>query len=333
MSITSIGKGSDPMSSIQESFKVKIPCSTANLGPGFDSIGMALNRYLFLHFSPAEELKITLSGDNDEQNIPLDHNNLIIKVMKKAFADHQYPFPTFHLRIQNHIPLARGLGSSAAAIVGGYLAANQIMGKPWSTDELFQQATRWEGHPDNVGPSLYGGVTIGSWDGETASVFTCDPPDVPILAVIPDQVLFTKKARAILPASYSRQEAVLASSRANLLTAALIAKRWDLLSVAMQDRFHQPYRQDLVPGLKESLSEAHKNGAWGVALSGAGPTLIAFVKDMEQLQSYFWQLFAKWDIRMEMVALEPIKEGAVVQLTAEKKYSTFVGNMIGAINR
>ena len=177
--------------------------------------------------------------------------------------------------------------------------------------------------------SLFGGVTIGSWDGEKATVFTCDPPDVPILAVIPDQVLFTKKAREVLPTSYTREEAILSSSRANLLTAALISKKWDLLSVAMKDRWHQPYRQNLVPGLKESLAEAHHNGAWGVALSGASLTLIAFVKDMEQLQSYFHRLFSTLDVQMEMVAFEPVKEGAVVQLTAEKKCSTFVGNMIG----
>jgi len=322
------------MSTIQESFVVKIPCSTANLGPGFDSIGMALNRYLTLHFFPSDRFEITLSSDHaDEQNIPLDHNNLIIRVMKKAFAERREPFPTFHLRIQNEIPLARGLGSSAAAIVGGYMAANQIMGNPWTIDDLFQRATAWEGHPDNVGPSLFGGVTIGSWDGKMATVVPCDPPDVPILAVIPEQVLFTKKARAILPSSYSRQEAVLASSRANLLTAALITKQWDLLSIAMQDRFHQPYRQELVPGLKESMAAAHQNGAWGVALSGAGPTLIAFVKELEPLKAYFRQLFTKWNIKIKMVVLKPIKEGAAVQLTAAEKCSTFVGNMIGVINK
>lgn len=321
------------MSSIKESFEVIVPCSTANLGPGFDSIGMALNRYLYLSFSPADKLTITLDNvDQYEQNIPLDHNNLIIQVMKKAFEANQYPFPTFHMNIKNEIPLVRGLGSSAAAIVGGFMAANQMMGNPWDTNEILQRATEWEGHPDNVGPSIFGGVTIGSWDGETATLFPCEPPDVPILAVIPDQVLFTKKARGVLPDSYTHKEAILSSSRANLLTASLISKRWDLLSVAMQDRFHQPYRQELVPGLKEALAEAHHNGAWGVALSGAGPTLIAFVKDMEQLQSYFRQLFSKLEIEMEMVVLEPVKEGAVVQLTAERKYSTFVGNMIGVYN-
>lgn len=318
------------MSSIKTAFEVKIPCSTANLGPGFDSIGMALNRYLYLDFSPSEKTTVTLyNEDQYEQNIPLDHNNLIIQVMRKAFADQQFPFPTFHLRIRNYIPLARGLGSSAAAIVGGFVAANQMMGNPWSTDEIFQRATEWEGHPDNVGPSLFGGVTIGSWDGNKATLFSCDPPDIPILAVIPDQLLFTKKARGVLPESYRREEAILSSSRANLLTAALISKQWDLLSVAMLDRFHHPYRQDLVPGLKEALTEAHRHGAWGVALSGAGPTLIAFVKEKDRLESYFKKLFSQLNVEMEMVSLEAVKEGAVVRLTADKEYSTFVGNMIG----
>lgn len=319
------------MSSIHQSFQVKIPCSSANLGSGFDSIGMALNRYLRLTFSPAERLKISLKGEGHDwkDELPLDEDNLIIRVMKKAFDQQKMEFPTFHLEIDNRIPLARGLGSSAAAIVGGIIAANQMMGSPWSKDECFQQATAWEDHPDNVGPSLFGGVVIGTWDGQKVSHFLCEPPDIPILAVIPDQVLFTEKARGVLPDTYTRKEAVLASSRANLLTAALVAKRWDLLSVAVQDRFHQPYRLDLVPGLKESLQEATQHGAWGVALSGAGPTLISFVQDMDKLQSYFEQLFADLKIPVQMVPLWPVQEGAVVQLTAEKDCSTFASNMIG----
>lgn len=319
------------MSSIHQSFKVKIPCSSANLGSGFDSIGMALNRYLCLAFSPSDRLKITLKGEgqNRKNELPLDEENLIIQVMKKAFDQQKREFPTFHLEIHNDIPLARGLGSSAAAIVGGIVAANQMMGNPWSEEECFLQATAWEDHPDNVGPSLFGGVVIGTWDGQKVSHFLCEPPDLPILAVIPDQVLFTEKARGVLPESYSRKEAVLASSRANLLTAALVAKRWDLLSVAMQDRFHQPYRLNLVPGLKESIKEATQHGAWGVALSGAGPTLISFVQNMDKLKSYFQQLFSDLDIPIKMVPLRPVQEGAVVQLTAEEECSTFASNMIG----
>lgn len=315
------------MKSITQAFQVTVPCSTANLGPGFDSIGMALNKYLSLHFSPSDELKITLK--NQEEDLPLDKNNLIIQVMEKAFALQQTDLPAFHLQIDNQIPLARGLGSSAAAIVAGFVAANQIMGSPWDQQELFRQATAWEGHPDNVGPSLFGGVTIGSWDGQEATYVPCDSPDVPILAVIPDQVLYTKKARGVLPEVYTREEAVFTSSRANLLTAALMSKRWDLLSVAMQDRFHQPHRLDLVPGLKSSINEAYRHGAWGVALSGAGPTLIAFVREMDRLKSYFHQLFGELGIQVEMVHLSPVKKGAVVQLTVEPECSTFVGNMIG----
>lgn len=315
------------MSSIKQSFQVKVPCSTANLGSGFDSIGMALNRYLYLHFSPSDSLKITLS--NYEEDLSVDRDNLIIQVMEKAFAESQTDFPTFHLHIENHIPLARGLGSSAAAIVGGIVAANQIMGNPYSKEELFRQACVWEGHPDNVGPSLLGGVIVGSWDGHKVTHFACESPDVPILAVIPDQLLYTEQARGVLPASYTREEAILASSRANLLVAALASGRWDLLGTAMQDRFHQPYRLDLVPGLAESIIEAQQHGAWGVALSGAGPTLIAFVREMDQLKSYFRELFAKLELQVEMVPLLPADEGATVQLTAQEECSTFVGNMLG----
>lgn len=310
-------------------FEVKIPCSTANLGPGFDSVGMALNRYLTLRFSPAEQLEICACGDHLD-GVPLDEENVIIQVMKQAFAKKGLALPPCHLEAESEIPLIRGLGSSAAAIVGGLVAANHMLGSPWSKEELLQMGTSWEGHPDNIGASLYGGVVIGSWDGDKAEIITCEPPDLPILAVIPRQPLSTKLARAALPDTYSRAEAILSSSRANLLVAALFSKRWDLLKVAMQDKFHQPYRESLVPGLRKIQEEAINHGAYGVALSGAGPTLIAFAEETERLRQYLEQTFIHLEIPAEIVELKACRDGATVRLTSMENRSKVFGNVKGA---
>ncbi|MFC7440230.1 homoserine kinase [Laceyella putida] len=293
-------------------FEVIVPCSTANLGPGFDSIGMAFNRYLRLRFSPSPTLDIRVVN-GDAEDIPLDERNLVIKVMKQAFAEADVPFFPFALEIKNQIPLARGLGSSAAAIVGGYVAVNHMLGGRWSKEELLWFTTQWEGHPDNVGASLYGGVVVGSWDGEQVHIIPCPSPSLPFLAVIPEQALLTEHARGVLPDAYPKGQAVLSSSRANLLVAALLQERWDLLSVAMDDLFHQPYRLSLVPGLKEAIAEAPLHGAYGVALSGAGPTLLAICKDVAEAKSYFRNLYQKLDIAVDLVELAPCDTGAVVQ--------------------
>lgn len=303
-------------------FTVKIPASTANLGPGFDSIGMALNRYLKLTFSPHSALKITVSGEDNEL-LPLDESNLILQVIDHSFATMGQKRPPFHLHIDNDIPLARGLGSSASAIVGALIASNQLLDNVWDQNKLFQMATKWEEHPDNVGASLFGGVVIGSWDGQKAHLVQAEPPPFDILVAIPQQTLFTKKARGVLPEVYQRKEAILTSSRANLLVAAIIQKQWDLLPIAMEDWFHHPYRQQLVPGLSQALQEANQYGAKGVALSGAGPTLLAFTQDVKRLHDYFTELFARMLIPVEIRSLQAVKNGALVQLTELEEYSTF----------
>ncbi|SHE47466.1 homoserine kinase [Seinonella peptonophila] len=308
-------------------FRVVIPASSANLGPGFDSIGLALNRYLQLTFLPHEQLKIQVKGFGE--TLPIDENNLIIRVMKKAFDEHGQSLPTFHLSIENEIPLARGLGSSAAAIVGGLVAANHLLGNPWNQEQILHQATKWEDHPDNVGASLYGGVMIGSWDGHHVKFVQIEPPELDVVVAIPDATLFTKQARQVLPEFYRRNDAVLVSSRANLLTAALLTKRWELLSVAMEDYFHQPYRESLVPGLSEALMTASQEGALGVALSGAGPTILAFTQEKERLIAYFESLFSRLEVSAVVESLQTVAEGVKLQLTEVEECSTFGGKVLG----
>lgn len=316
------------MKACEMRFEVVVPCSTANLGPGFDSIGMALDRFLRLRFSPSDRLHVEMSGEN-LQGVPSGEDNLVVQVMKKVFAAQGLSLPPFYLEMESEIPLTKGLGSSAAAIVGGLVAANHLLGSPWNREDLLQMAMEWEGHPDNVGASLYGGMVVGSWDGERAHLIDCEPPDLPLVAVIPNQPLSTRLAREVLPEKYSRSKAILSSSRANLLVAALLTRRFDLLKTAMRDAFHQPYRESLVPGLKEVLSEACEHGALGAALSGAGPTIIAFAAEKERLKAYFKEKFRELGVSVEVAELKSCRKGAYIRLTPEANHSKFVGNAKG----
>jgi homoserine kinase len=304
-------------------FRVKVPGSSANLGPGFDSIGMALNCYLTLYFEPSSCWEITVGGKHAGQ-VSRDEDNLIVRVIRDVSREQGVFLPTFKLHIENDIPVARGLGSSAAAIVAGLMAADHLLGMNWSRKELLRRATLLEGHPDNVGASLFGGVVIASWDGRRVEAVACEPPDMPVMTIIPEQSLLTQTARRALPDQYPRDDAVLASSRANLLVAALFLKQWDLLKTAMQDAFHQPYRETLIPGLKESLDQATSHGAYGIALSGAGPTMVAFVNDWMELERFFRRLFYDLNVPVRMEKMFPAGQGAAVELTAKEKHSKFI---------
>lgn len=313
--------------SIRQSFQVVVPGSTSNLGPGFDSVGMALNRFLSLHVHPAKQLEVVIHG-GDYLTIT-EGENLVLQVMKEAFRRVGRKMPGMRLEISGDIPLQRGLGSSGAAIIAGLVAANHLLDKVWSDKELLQMAVQLEGHPDNVGASLLGGVVIGSWDGKEIHVVQAPAPPLYVVAAIPEQFLSTEASRALLPEKIAHTDAVFSSSRANLLIAALLTKRWDLLRIGMEDRFHQPYRLSSVPGLEEMLQQAYEHGALGVALSGAGPTVISFTEDPAPLESYLEELFQKRKLSVEILRLRPWSQGATVQLTAATDGCKVIGNVQG----
>ncbi|MFC4078358.1 homoserine kinase [Salinithrix halophila] len=310
-------------------FETVVPGSTANLGSGFDSIGMALDRFLRLHIEPSDQLELDPKGEALAQ-VERGRDNLVFRVMEQLFRKAGQQMPSLRIVAESDIPLARGLGSSAAAIVAGLMAANYLLGKPFSRKELFREATEWEGHPDNVGASLFGGVVIASWDGEQVHRVSAPVPPFQLVAAIPRVSLATSRAREVLPASISHGEAVLGSSRANLLTAALLTGDGELLRVGMKDRFHQPYRMALVPGLEELIQEAENYGALGVALSGAGPTVVAFASDPDSVVRYMERVFQRLDVEADIIRLRPSGQGAVVRLTGEEPRSKLVGNIKGA---
>lgn len=298
-------------------FEVTVPGSSANLGSGFDSIGMAVNRFLHLRFSPAE--KWTVSSENESlREILRNGDNLILEMMGEVFRSVDQPLPPFRMEVETGIPLMRGLGSSAAAIVGGLVAANHLLGNPFSSQELFRLAVHREGHPDNVGPSLFGGVVVASWDGEEAHAVQAPLPPFTVVAAIPEVPLATSRSRKALPGRLGFGEAVLGSSRANLLTAALFAGDWDAFRVGLRDRFHQPYRSPLVPGLDRVLQGAVRHGALGAALSGAGPTMVVFTFDPDPVRQFVAEVFREERVPVQVLTLYPQAEGAAVRLTEER---------------
>lgn len=296
-----------------EGVRVKIPASTANLGPGFDTLGMALSLYAWIEMKPAEATVFHLHGDN-LGGLPTDKSNLLYKVAQSVFDEAGVSIPELEISMYSDIPLTRGLGSSASAIVGALVAANLLIGSPLSKGKLFDMATALENHPDNVGASLYGGIISSIWDGEHAEAMRIEPPeDLEVLVAIPDFQLSTSKAREVLPKQISMADAVYNVSRASLLTAALASGRLDLIGKTMRDRLHQPHRAALVPGMVRILEEATEHGALGAALSGAGPTILALVDRhsprKEELKQFLLEVFGSEGIGAATLWLKPCTEG------------------------
>ncbi|MCH1641603.1 homoserine kinase [Paenibacillus timonensis] len=308
----------------REGVRVKVPASTANLGPGFDTLGMALNLYSWIEMKPAASTVFRLHGGNLE-GLPTDKSNLVYQVAQSVFAEAGVILPELEISMKSDIPLTRGLGSSASAIVGALFAANLLIGEPLSQAKLFDMATALEKHPDNVGASLFGGIITAVWDGSHADVLRIEPPaDLEVLVAIPDFQLSTSKAREALPKQISLQDAVYNVSRTSLLTAALAAGRLDLIPAAMRDRLHQPYRASLVPGMARILEEATAHGALGAALSGAGPTLLCLTDRRQgtddQLESFLLEVLGEQGIAAQTMRLKPCTLGAV-ELTMESEGS------------
>ncbi|ACT03027.1 homoserine kinase [Paenibacillus sp. JDR-2] len=295
---------------------VKVPASTANLGPGFDTLGMALSLYAWIEMSAAETTTFRLYGDQ-MQGIPTDKSNLLYKVAQLVFEEAGVSVPELDVAMYSDIPLARGLGSSASAIVGALVAANALIGSPLTDHKLFQLATKLEGHPDNVGASLFGGIVVSAWDGERADYVRLAPhAKLETLVAIPAFQLATEKARHALPKQISMADAVFNVGRSSLLVAALASGELGLIRHAMRDRLHQPYRAPLIPGMSTILEQAVEYGALGAALSGAGPTLIAFVdadsKSKSELEQFLLATLKQEGIEAETMWLKPGGEGPLI---------------------
>jgi homoserine kinase len=255
---------------------VRVPASSANLGPGFDALGLALGVYLDCRFRVGSQLSITVTG-RDSACISTAEDNLIWQTALSVAAAAGMLMPPIELQIDNQIPIGKGLGSSAAALTAGVVIADCLLGLGWRPPRILDEAARLEGHPDNVAACVLGSIVAAAIDSDGAvrAARLELPPSFGIALVVPDFVLSTSAARAALPACYSREDAVFNVQRAALLVAALATGSTEAFPAALEDRFHQPYRVPLVPGLADIL-KLRAPGLLGCALSGAGPSILVF---------------------------------------------------------
>ncbi len=263
---------------------LRIPATTANLGPGFDTFGLALTLYNRIRVETTGSdggISVSVRGEGEGQ-IPKDERNLIFVSIRAFFERIGRPIPGLKIDAENKIPLARGLGSSASAVVGGLVAANLLSGSPLSDADLIHLATQIEGHPDNAVACVLGGFTAAAQsDGKVTTIRTSLEKRIRAVVAIPTFELETLKARSALPASVSMQDAVYNVSHTALMAIALAKGDFEVVRAAMKDRLHQPYRASFIPGMTRVFEGAMGAGALGVAISGAGPALIALVEEQE----------------------------------------------------
>jgi homoserine kinase len=254
---------------------VTVPASSANFGPGFDVLAVALALHNVAELGESDTLSVEIEGEG-AATLPRDGRNVVVRAARLVYEAAGRRLGGLTIRQRNGIPPGRGLGSSGSAWLAGILGANALLGSPLGPDAVMDLAVGQEGHPDNLGASLHGGVTVTCWDAETRSVVSLPVPEgVEFAVLVPDFEASTAAARAALPASYPKADAVYNVTRVALLVAAWTQGRWDVVGQAMTDRLHQPYRgRAMFPWLDGVLAAAREAGALGAALSGAGPSVL-----------------------------------------------------------
>lgn len=259
---------------------IRVPATSANLGPGFDCLGLALDLWNETIITLAIEYSVQVNGEGMEK-LSAGENNLIIRAAQTLAERVGKRLPPFHLDCTNHIPLSSGLGSSAAAKLTGLLGANALLGKPLLREEILDLASEMEGHPDNVAPAMLGGLVVSTIENERVfahkiNTGTNNDSTIHITVVLPDFHLSTQQARAALPDYVTTRAAVHNISRTVMVAEAFRNGDLELLAKAMTDTIHQPYRLPLIPGGREAMDAAKAAGASAAAISGAGPSIIAF---------------------------------------------------------
>lgn len=255
--------------------RIRVPATTANLGCGYDTFGMAIGYYNYIECEEAEALSINIIGQG-ARRLPRDGRNLVLRSAQALSDEAGYGPVKLAFTVHNNIPLSRGMGSSSSAIVGGLYSANHMLGSPLDHQAILDLAVRIEGHPDNVTPALLGGFTINAREGGLYTRRILVPAGLKTVLAVPSFTVSTKKARAIMPQKVSLADAIFNLSHAACLTAALAAGDLSGFGLMLRDRLHQPYRAALIPGAEQVMEAANAAGALGCAISGSGPTMIAF---------------------------------------------------------
>jgi homoserine kinase len=323
---------------------VRVPATSANLGPGFDVLGLALQVYNTVTVAAhaggqkqpapgdrgAGDMRegdgpaVTVEGEGAGE-LATDASNLVYRSIGAVFARAGRPLPALLLHLHNRIPVGRGLGSSAAAIAGGVVAANALLGDAYTREELLECALALEPHPDNLAAALYGGVAIAVCrDGALPIVRRFAPaPGLKVMLLVPDGVSSTAHARGILPLEVSRADAVFNMSRTALLVHALAVGDVDILVTAMEDRLHQPQRGALFPALPAMIEAARAAGAYGAALSGAGSTVLAFAGEERApaVGEALLAVAARYALGARVVATEVALDGASLEEKTDDRYT------------
>jgi homoserine kinase len=261
--------------------QLRLPATSANLGPGFDTLALALDIHLEIFAREAGEFSIYAAGRNTAVCGALDRN-LLLDVYSKTLAANGRQITPLALKIENGIPVGMGCGSSAAVRLAGVALAAHFGEFGWGREKILDEATRHEGHPDNTAACWMGGFVAASWDGAELHAVSLKPPDAwRALIVLPEKPVATTASRAVLPESYSKADVVANLQRVAVLTAAFASGRADLIAEAMRDRMHQPYRSKVCPLLPELLPLSGTDGVLGVALSGAGPAVLVLIDSAE----------------------------------------------------
>ena len=295
---------------------IRVPATTANLGSGFDCIGAALSLYNEFTFTPIETETLVIAVQGLEAaRVNTDATNLAYQAFLKLYSRIDRTPPVIQIEIRLGIPLARGLGSSATAIVGGLLGANALAGNPLSPAEIMQLAIEMEGHPDNVVPALIGGCQLAatSASGWAIADIPWHGTIVPVVA-IPNFELSTAEARSVLPTEYSRADAIFNTAHLGLTIRGLETGNAAWLTAALTDRIHQPYRQKLIPGYTDVAQAVIAAGGYGMVISGAGPTLLALssAESSEAVATAMTEAWATHDVIAVAHPLTVDMQGAMV---------------------
>jgi len=294
--------------------EVSIPASTTNLGPGFDALGLALRLHNRMRLRPASgPVNVEVTGEG-AGTLEAGAENLVYQAVRRLYREVGQEAPGLEIRLENAIPVSRGLGSSSTAIVGGLVGANALLGEPLDREQVLALAVEMEGHPDNVTPALLGGFQVTSLTDEGLIHLRIPPPaGLRAVVCIPDIAVSTAAARSVLPSAYSRGDAVFNLCRASLLVAALLTGETAVLRAAMQDRIHQPYRAALVPGFEAALQGALDAGAAGACLSGSGSTMLALTTgDEAAIGAAMVAAVVQAGAGARWLALDVDEDGAVV---------------------
>lgn len=296
---------------------IKIPATSANIGPGFDCFGLALDLYNEIEYELSGnpgDLEMIIKGEG-KNTLSKGRDNLLYVSFIKVFDYLGKKPPGIKIKQINRIPLSRGLGSSSAAIVGGIVLANEILDNPLDNNQLLKIAVEIEGHPDNVAPALLGGFVISfKNNNDIISKKINVPAKIFATVIVPEFHLSTKESREVLPKVVPMEDAIFNIGRASLLVSSLITEDYENIKFAFADKLHQDYRAPLIPGLLEIIEEAEKMDIFGISLSGAGPSIIIFhEKDTNLHLEELTKILKKKNIFFEIYQLKPIENGVIIK--------------------